>query len=670
MSPSGPAAPSSPGSPLSAQGQTAPPAPPPPDAAPGADPLIGLLVDGRYRIRARLARGGMATVYVAEDERLDRPVALKVMHPHLAESADFVTRFRREARSAARIVHPGVVSVFDQGVVHGQGFLVMELIDGPNLRTLLRAQGAFTVAQALRYTQEVLEALQAAHRAGVIHRDIKPENVLVPAEGPVRVTDFGLARAASEVSMSSTGSMLGTVAYMAPEIATTGTTDARTDIYSVGIMLDEMLTGRVPWDGESAMRIAYSHVHDDVPLPSRDQPWIPREVDDLVAALAARDPHERPSDAREALELVARTRASLPAEVADRRAAVAPALRAPASTATAPIGPGLRTTALPGALPTASTSQVVVHASGSVPGDQEQGGHSRVRTLVALLLVLLLCGGGGGWWWWAQYGPGSYVDMPVVEGRNAQAATSALHAVGLSTTTQEEFSDTVAQGVVISSDPTGGQPVHKDVEVALVVSKGVDMRTVPGVTGKSRADAEKALTDAGLDVGEVSEEYSETVAEGLVVSQSEDEGAPLPHDTAVDLVVSKGREPIEVPDLSGHSADDAAAAVKDLGLVPTPSEEYSTTVAEGQVISQSTAAGTVLHRGDPVAYVVSRGPEMVEVPDVVGKQLGEATRLLEERGLTVDVERVLGGYFGTVRQTDPAGGTSVPKGSTVTVTVI
>ena len=290
------------------------------DSSMPADPLIGLLVDDRYRIQARLARGGMATVYVAHDERLDRPVALKVMHPHLAESADFVARFRREARAAARIVSPGVVSVFDQGVIHGQGFLVMELIDGTNLRALLQAQGAFTVSQSLQYTQDILEALRAAHRVGVIHRDIKPENVLVPSEGPVRVTDFGLARAASEVSMSTTGSMLGTVAYMAPEIATSGVCDARTDIYAVGIMLYEMLTGAVPWQGETAMQMAYHHVNDSIPLPSEFEPWIPRELDDLVAALAAKDPEDRPLDAQEALDLLLRARASIPAEIAGKRA--------------------------------------------------------------------------------------------------------------------------------------------------------------------------------------------------------------------------------------------------------------------------------------------------------------------------------------------------------------
>ena len=331
------------------------------DSSMPADPLIGLLVDDRYRIQARLARGGMATVYVAHDERLDRPVALKVMHPHLAESADFVARFRREARASARIVSPGVVSVFDQGVIHGQGFLVMELIDGTNLRALLQAQGAFTVSQSLQYTQDILEALRAAHRVGVIHRDIKPENVLVPSEGPVRVTDFGLARAASEVSMSTTGSMLGTVAYMAPEIATSGVCDARTDIYAVGIMLYEMLTGAVPWQGETAMQMAYHHVNDSVPLPSEFEPWIPRELDDLVAALAAKDPENRPLDAQEALDLLLRARASIPAEIAGKRAEIE-AAEEDGEHKTAALGLVELTAPLP-AQKLPATSQAIVHVT-------------------------------------------------------------------------------------------------------------------------------------------------------------------------------------------------------------------------------------------------------------------------------------------------------------------
>lgn len=352
--------------------------------------MIGLVVDSRYRIERRLARGGMATVYVAHDERLERPVALKLMHPHLAESADFVQRFRREARSAARILHPGVVSVFDQGVVHGQGFLVMELVDGPNLRTLLRRQGAFTLEQSLRYTRDVLDALRAAHRVGVVHRDIKPENVLVPADPPVRVTDFGLARAASEVSMSTTGTMLGTIAYIAPEVASSGGIDARTDLYAVGIMAYEMLTGHVPWEGENALQIAQHHVNDSIPLPSESEPWIPREVDDLIASLAARNPDERPQDADHALDLVARVIAAIPADVGAMRAEVEPQESGTQTVAWSSRG---ATTALPARIP--ATSETIVHASGHVPAPMEHPSKtkSRVGKILALIALLLIAGG-------------------------------------------------------------------------------------------------------------------------------------------------------------------------------------------------------------------------------------------------------------------------------------
>lgn len=638
-------------------------------AAGPSDPLIGLLVDDRYRIRSRLARGGMATVYVAHDERLDRPVALKVMHPHLAESAGFVARFRREARAAARIVHPGVVSVFDQGVVHGQGFLVMELVDGPNLRTLLQAQGAFTVEQSLRYAEEILDALRAAHRVGVIHRDVKPENVLVPTEGPVRVTDFGLARAASDVSMSTTGSMLGTVAYMPPEIATTGRTDPRTDIYSVGIMLEEMLVGHVPWEGDSPMQMAYAHVNDDVPVPSDEQPWIPREVDDLVASLAARDPDERPADAGQAQALVARVRSALPPEILSGRAPVSRPEAPEGDTARIPAAG--RTSPLPS--PLTPTSQAVVHASGVTPSGgtgSRRSPSSRVRTLVALLVVLLLAGGAGGWWWWTQYGPGSYVELPATAGRSAAAVESDLKALGLDYALTQAFSDDVEEGTVISSEPDGGMPVHKDSEVRLTVSKGVDMRTVPDLVGRGEDEARTALTDAGLAAGALDREWSETVPEGQVVSQATKAGTSVPHGTEVDLVVSKGREPLTVPDLTGLGGDEAREKIEALGLTASPSEAYSDTVDAGVVISQSTGAGTTLHRGDPVSYVVSKGPEMVTVPDLTGKQLEEAQQDLEALGLSTDVRRLAGGWFNTVRSTDPAAGTAVPKGTTVTITIV
>ena len=637
------------------------------------DPLIGLLVDGRYRVTRRLARGGMATVYVAQDERLDRPVALKVMHPHLADSDAFVERFRREARSAARIVHPGVVSVFDQGIVTGQGFLVMELIDGTNLRQLLRAQGAFTIPQALRYTTDTLEALRAAHRVGVIHRDIKPENILVPTDGPAKVTDFGLARAASEVSMSSTGNMLGTVAYIAPEIATTGEADARSDIYSVGIMLYEMLTGAVPWAGESPLQIASHHVSDNVPSPSAAQPWIPREIDDLVAALTAREPANRPADASDAIDLVARAAATIPSDLANRRAEVAPEERRRAletSALNTEIMPAQFTRPLPAP---ASSSVALVHTSGATQvaaAASPPKKSARAAAWIVLVVLLLVVAGLGGRWWWTEYGPGSYLTMPKTTGRTLTDVQADLDALGLHSQVEEEFSDDVETGSVTRSDPEGGSSVHKRAQVQLYVSKGVDMKTVPELTGKSQDEAQRSLTEAGLAVGAVTDAYSEDVPQGQVISQSVAAGTSLAHDSAVDIVLSKGRQPLTVPTLSGLSASAAKSAIEDLGLVAAPTDAYSDTVAEGQVISQQTREGSTLYRGDSVAYTVSKGPEKVAIPDVVGLQREEAHSRLESAGFTVKEEAILGGFFGTVRSSDPAAGTMTKKGSTVTITIV
>ena len=637
------------------------------------DPLIGLLVDERYRVTRRLARGGMATVYVAQDERLDRPVALKVMHPHLADSAAFVERFRREARSAARIVHPGVVSVFDQGIVTGQGFLVMELIDGTNLRQLLRAQGAFTIPQALRYTTDTLEALRAAHRVGVIHRDIKPENILVPTDGPAKVTDFGLARAASEVSMSSTGNMLGTVAYIAPEIATTAEADARSDIYSVGIMLYEMLTGAVPWAGESPLQIASHHVSDNVPSPSAAQPWIPREIDDLVAALTARESANRPADASDAIDLVARAAATIPSDLANRRADVAPEERQRAletSALNTEIMPAQFTRPLPAP---ASSSVALVHTSGATQvaaAASPPKKSARAAAWIVLVVLLLVVAGVGGHWWWTEYGPGSYLTMPETTGRTLTDVQADLDALGLHTQVEEEFSDDVDTGSVTRSDPEGGSSVHKRAEVQLYVSKGVDMKTVPELTGKSQDEAQRSLIEVGLTVGAITDAYSEDVPQGQVISQSVAAGTSLAHDSAVDIVLSKGRQPLTVPTLSGLSASAAKSAIEDLGLVAAPTDAYSDTVAEGQVISQQTREGSTLHRGDSVAYTVSKGPEKVAIPDVVGLQREEARSRLESAGFTVKEEAVLGGFFGTVRSSDPAAGTMTKKGSTVTITIV
>ena len=647
------------------------------------DPLIGRLIDQRYRVTRRLARGGMATVYVAQDERLERPVALKVMHPHLAESDAFVERFHREARAAARIVHPGVVSVFDQGVVSGQGFLVMELIDGTNLRALLNAQGAFTIPQALRYTTDILEALRAAHRMGVIHRDIKPENILVPTDGPAKVADFGLARAVSEGSTSATGNMLGTVAYIAPEIALTTEANARSDLYSVGIMLYEMLTGAVPWADESPLQIASHHVSEDVPSPSATLPWIPREIDDLIAALTARNPANRCADASDALDLVARAAASIPSDIANRRAEVAHEDSRSGSETTAlntEVMPTQLTQAMPApaittatALP-AATAVTTVHTSTSTEtpsaGELPAKMSTRAILLAVIAFLLIVAASFGGSWWWTEYGPGSYLTMPTTTGRDLADVQADLGAIGLASSVEEEFSDDVQSGIVTHSDPDGGSSVHKSTNVQLYVSKGIDMKDVPNVVGKGQDEASRTLADAGLALGAVTDAYSEEVPPGQVISQSVAAGTSLAHDSTVDVVLSKGREPRTVPTLTGKGASAAKSSIEALGLVASPTEAYSDTVPEGQVISQQTREGSTVYRGDSVSYTVSKGPEMVTVPDVVGLQRQEAHDKLEGAGFTVQEDLILGGFFNTVRSSDPAGGSKVKKGSTVTISIV
>ena len=647
------------------------------------DPLIGRLIDQRYRVTRRLARGGMATVYVAQDERLERPVALKVMHPYLAESDAFVERFHREARAAARIVHPGVVSVFDQGVVSGQGFLVMELIDGTNLRALLNAQGAFTIPQALRYTTDILEALRAAHRMGVIHRDIKPENILVPTDGPAKVADFGLARAVSKGSTSATGNMLGTAAYIAPEIAQTAKADARSDLYSVGIMLYEMLTGAVPWADESPLQIVHHHVSDDVPSPSAGLPWIPREIDDLVAALTARDPANRCTDASDALDLVARAAASIPSDIVNRRAEVAREDSRSGSGTTAlntEVMPTHLTQAMPApavttatALP-AVTAVTTVHTSTSTEtpsaGELPAKMSTRAILLAVIAFLLIVAASFGGSWWWTEYGPGSYLTMPTTTGRDLTDVQADLGAIGLASSVEEEFSDDVQSGIVTHSDPDGGSSVHKSTNVQLYVSKGIDMKDVPNVVGKGQDEASRTLTDAGLALGAVTDAYSEDVPPGQVISQSVAAGTSLAHDSTVDVVLSKGREPRTVPTLTGKGASAAKSSIEALGLVASPTEAYSDTVPEGQVISQQTREGSTVYRGDSVSYTVSKGPEMVTVPDVVGLQRQEARNKLEGAGFTVQEDLILGGFFNTVRSSNPAGGSKVKKGSTVTISVV
>ncbi|MGM0385878.1 MAG: Stk1 family PASTA domain-containing Ser/Thr kinase [Actinomycetota bacterium] len=622
------------------------------------DTIIGRLVDGRYEVLERVARGGMATVYRAIDRRLDRDVAVKVMHPHLAESEDFISRFRREARAAARLSHPHVVAVHDQGLWEDSFYLTMEYIDGHDLRSELRVEGALTLERALTVTQSVLDALAAAHRRDLIHRDIKPENVMVTHDGVVKVADFGLARAVSEATAASTGTVLGTVAYLAPELLTTGQATQASDVYAVGIMLYEMVTGHQPFTGDVPINVAFQHVNSSVPVPSEELEWVPTEVDDLVAALTARDPVERLTDGAAALAATRRVIAILSGDVLHRRAE--PVVEDDeeddgVGTASLDLGSSQGTVALP------------------VGGVEDAPAHAkeprRRRRVLPWLVVLILLAGGSTAGWWFLAGPGSTVPTPAVVGMTEGDAVATLEANGLGAVVERGNDDEVPAGEVISTSPGQGELIVRAGDVTVLVSLGILMLDVPAVEGLLQDEALEAIVAEGFAEPVVDEGYHQSVPAGTVISASEATGTSLPHTTVIELLVSLGREPVTAPEVASIAEDEATAALEEAGLIVERAEEYSNDVPLGAVISQAPGPGQ-LYRGDTVTITVSLGRPFATVPSVFGMSRARATSALEEAGFAVKVESLWGGSLGVVRFQDPAGGQQARQGSTVTITVV
>ncbi|WP_250445357.1 Stk1 family PASTA domain-containing Ser/Thr kinase [Actinotalea sp. C106] len=666
-------------------------------AATLTDPLLGHLVDGRYEVLSKIARGGMATVYLANDRRLDREVALKVMHAHLAEGgagSEFVARFRREARAAARLTHPGLVGVFDQGVDGETSYLTMEYVDGTNLRRHLGTQGALTVDEAFSIAESVLDALAAAHRAGLVHRDVKPENVLLASDGRVKVADFGLARAVTEVTSTTTGTVLGTVAYLAPELVAHGNSDARTDVYAVGILLFEMLTGQQPFTGATPIQVAYQHVHSDIPASSDVVAWLPMEIDELLGALAAREPEERPAHAAAALDLVRRTRGSLDEATLARRHEVpgaAPLVDehddeerdepdadrdATAVLSTGrPSSPRRRETTEeddPGRTMALRIGSGLDEGPAPTGSPAPQDARWRRRVLVVLTAVAVAALGGLLAVWYTVYGPGAYTEVPDgLVGVESSVAEQTLTAAGLGATTAEAFDPEVPAGDVVSTDPATGERIADDGSVELTVSLGPDLRDVPeGLAGVPAEEATTLLTDAGFVVPEPTTEHHDEVLEGHVISASAEAGDQLPVDSEVSLRVSDGPAPVTVRSLVGLTRDEAVAFLEEDGLRVAEEQDFSTEYAEGQVMAQSPAPDSQARRTDVVTITVSQGPPLVAIPDVFGMQYAEAQEALEELGLVVEREDFLGGVFGTVRNQDPAADEQVPVGSTVTLRVV
>ncbi len=600
-----------------------------------SDALIGRLLDGRYRLDGVIARGGMATVYAGTDTRLDRPVAVKVMRPALAEDPDFVERFAREARAAARLSSPEVVAVHDQGTDAGTGtaYLVMELVSGGTLRDVLRTHGALSPARALDLVEPVLVALAAAHAAGLVHRDVKPENVLLSDDGRVKVADFGLARAIETSNLTATtGLLIGTVAYLAPEQVEHGRTDTRTDVYAAGVLLWELLTGTPPYTADSPMTVAYRHVHEDVPPPGTVVEGIPASLDELVVRATRRDASARPADAGAFLAELRAVRADLGG-------------RGDASVVHRPTNPTL---VVPRPLPVAA---------------QPAAPPRRRRPLVlALVLGLLATAVLAGSWYLTA---GRWTEAPSVVGMTKVEALQSLREAGFEVTfAPSVFSETVAAQHIVDQDPAAGGRIAKGGTVRLLNSKGPDRRAVPDLTGLSPAAATAELAKVGLTVGDTTRQFSSSPV-GSVVSTVPPTGEKLKPGERVTLVLSKGVELLDVPDVQGKTQADAQKALAAAGFDSSVTEVFSD-VPKGRVAKQSPSSGKAA-RGSTVALEVSKGPEMVVVPDVVGQDREAAVSALKALGFQVRVIAIPGP--GRVRSSNPDGGTSARKGSTVTLYV-
>ncbi|WP_411105969.1 Stk1 family PASTA domain-containing Ser/Thr kinase [Streptomyces sp. cmx-4-9] len=624
------------------------------------DPLVGRVLDGRYRIDARIAAGGMATVYRALDTRLDRVLALKVMHPALAADAAFVDRFIREAKSVARLAHANVVAVFDQGADGPYVYLAMEYVSGCTLRDVLRERGALQPRAALDILEPVLAALGAAHRAGFVHRDMKPENVLIGDDGRVKVADFGLVRSVDSVTHT-TGSVLGTVSYLAPEQIENGITDTRVDVYACGVVLYEMLTGAKPHTGGSAAQVLYRHLHEDVPPPSAAVAGLPAGLDDLVLHATARKPELRPSDAASLLGLALEVRARLSdAELDAVPPQANPAVRSSAEDRTSVIPRPVE------AEPVHHTSRLESPAPLPPARRRTRGGlRPRRRTVFVVAGVLLALGLGTGVWY---INSGQFTKVPNLLGKTEQQAKEQLSAAGLGVKRiDRKFSNSFDRGTVMNTDPPGGRRIRGNGAVTVTVSRGPEVVAVPLLKGRPLEQAKAELAKAGLAPGIVTQAFSQDIAQGSVISSDPASGEKRAPDTAVALLVSKGR-PVPVPSVAGLPVEQARSGLEGLGLkVAVAPEQVNSAGAAGTVANQSVGAGTQAAAGDTVTLTVSKGPRQLPVPDVTGQDVDAARRTLEGAGFKVKVDRPFLSFSNTVEAQSVPAGQNAPEGSTITV---
>jgi beta-lactam-binding protein with PASTA domain len=585
------------------------------------------VIDGRYRVLERLGSGGMADVYCAEDTQLGRRVAVKLLYRRFAEDPEFVERFRREASSAAGLQHPNIVGVFDRGEWDGTYYIAMEYLKGQTLKQLVREHGAMPPELAVDITIQVLRAAKFAHKRGVVHRDIKPHNVILDEEGRAKVTDFGIARAGAS-DMTETGSIMGTAQYLSPEQAQGQPVSPRSDLYSIGVMLYELLTGKVPFDAESPVTIALKHVSEAPVPPSQVNPAVPPALDAVVLRALEKEPADRFADAD-----------AFAAALLDARE---------------------RPTAV------AKEVQVETYPMPGEPFVEEERERSRwwLWLLLALLLIALAIGA------YLLLAP-EKKPVPDVVGSRSAVASQKLQNAGFEVNIETVQSDTVPNDRVATQDPQPGEEVREGSTVTIIVSSGPGNATVPGVVGRKQDVAEQMMKDAGFKT-DVRRETSDSVEKGRVISTSPGENTQLEKGRTVVLVVSSGPEQVSVPDVVGDSEQDARSALEGAGLRADVSQEESEDEDPGTVLRQDPGGGEKVEKGSSVKIVVAKAPPEVDVPDVVDQKRDAAQKALRDAGFQVRVREETVDTLdqdGIVVSQDPAGGEQVKKGSRVTIVV-
>lgn len=615
----------------------------------------------------------MATVYVATDLRLERRIALKVMHAHLSDDSAFQSRFIQEARAAARLADPHVVNVFDQGQDGELAYLVMEYLPGITLRELLREQKRLTIPQTITIMDAVLAGLSAAHRAGIVHRDVKPENVLLAEDGRIKIGDFGLARATT--ANTATGQqLLGTIAYLAPELVTRGTADARSDIYALGIMLYEMLVGEQPYKGEQPMQIAFQHATESVPRPSVRNPGVPEQLDELVLWATEKSPDERPDDAGQMLERLREI---------ERGLGIAPAVAAATTSQRSQADSADLTKVMPSTMVIADPTAPAPAAVDNATLLRRRSSRRRARGAFLLTLVLLLATVAGGVGWWFGSGPGSLVAVPSVAGLSYEDAAAALTAEGFAPVRGEENSIDVARDETIRTDPDEGERLDKGAEVTVYISVGPASHTADALNGKTEQEARDYLADIKVNVTETplvlfSDADAGRVINAFVTPRDGGEtytcaeGCELLEDDSVELYVSAG----PFPDVTGLSVDQAKNTLTDKQLKVSDELLYDFSESMDKDLVLGVAARPEKGNwrpGETVQLIVSKGPELFDVPDVTGKTLVEAKQILEDAGFAASYAAWgdLPGFgeMAKVTAQDPGSDSQLPRDATVQLSI-